>query len=117
MRSLQTVGTLPPRAEAEASDRSRSFRVFIVAITLVCDACLKTEQCAARKRTRLLSLLTSGLLLRTSPEKCRHKMSEVPRWISSQKVETVRSLLAEDPVRATLWLKTHPVLLLTLFTL
>jgi len=46
-----------------------------IAITLVCDACLKTEH----------------------PEKCRHKVSEVPRWISSTKVEIVRTLLAEDP--------------------
>jgi hypothetical protein len=42
----------------------------------VCDACLKTEH----------------------PEKCTHKMSEIPRWISSKKVEVVRTLLADDPV-------------------
>jgi hypothetical protein len=47
-----------------------------MAITLVCDACLKTEH----------------------PEKCKHKTSEIPRWISSEKVEVVRTLLAEDPV-------------------
>jgi hypothetical protein len=32
-------------------------------------------------------------------EKCTHKMSEIPRWISSKKVEVVRTLLADDPVR------------------
>jgi len=44
-----------------------------IAITLVCDACLKTEH----------------------PENCRHKMSEIPRWISSQKVEIVRTMLSD----------------------
>ena len=46
-----------------------------IQITLVCDDCLKTEH----------------------PERCRHKLASMPRWLSSQKVETVRQLLAEDP--------------------
>lgn len=46
-----------------------------IAITLVCDKCLKGEH----------------------PEQCRHKLGEAPRWISSQKVEVVRTLLSEDP--------------------
>ena len=46
-----------------------------IAISLVCDACLKSDH----------------------PEKCTHRMSEVPRWISSKKVEVVRTLLREDP--------------------
>ena len=29
------------------------------------------------------------------PEKCRHKLASMPRWLSSAKVETVRKLLAE----------------------
>ena len=28
------------------------------------------------------------------PEKCRHKLASMPRWLSSKKVETVRALLA-----------------------
>jgi hypothetical protein len=44
--------------------------------SLLADACLKTEH----------------------PENCRHKMSEIPRWISSQKVEIVRTMLSDDPV-------------------
>jgi len=32
------------------------------------------------------------------PERCRHKMCMLPRWISSAKVEVVRTLLADDPV-------------------
>ncbi len=46
-----------------------------IAITLVCDDCLRSEH----------------------PEKCTHKLAEVPRWISSQKVEVVRTILSEDP--------------------
>jgi len=46
-----------------------------IKITLVCDDCLKTDH----------------------PEKCRHKLASMPRWLSSAKVETVRALLAEDP--------------------
>ena len=46
-----------------------------IRITLVCDECLKTD----------------------APEKCRHKLASMPRWLSSKKVETVRALLAEDP--------------------
>ena len=49
-----------------------------IQISLVCDACLATE----------------------NPELCRHKLGSLPRWISSAKVETVRALLSEDPVRA-----------------
>ena len=41
----------------------------------VCDDCLKTEH----------------------PEKCTHKLADMPRWLSSQKMEVVRSLLADDP--------------------
>ena len=43
-----------------------------IKITLVCDDCLKTDH----------------------PEKCRHKLASMPRWLSSKKVETVRALLA-----------------------
>jgi len=46
-----------------------------MSITLVCDECLKSD----------------------CPEKCTHKMSEMPRWLSSTKMETVRSLLSDDP--------------------
>jgi len=44
-------------------------------ITLVCDECLKSEH----------------------PEKCTHKLSEMPRWLSSKKMDTVRALLSDDP--------------------
>ena len=31
------------------------------------------------------------------PENCTHKLAEMPRWLSSAKMEVVRSLLSEDP--------------------
>ena len=34
-----------------------------------------------------------------TPEKCTHKLAEMPRWLSSKKMEVVKSLLADDPVR------------------
>ena len=43
-------------------------------------------------------ILTPGTVL--AAEKCRHKISSMPRWLSSHKVEVVRKLLAE--VRATI---------------
>lgn len=42
-------------------------------------------------------LTTDDCLLTDHPEKCRHKLASMPRWLSSAKVETVRKLLAEDP--------------------
>lgn len=46
-----------------------------IAITLVCDECLQTDH----------------------PERCTHKLAEMPRWLSSTKMETVKALLSEDP--------------------
>lgn len=46
-----------------------------IAITLVCDECAASAH----------------------PELCTHKLGSLPRWISSSKVETVRTLLSEDP--------------------
>ena len=42
-------------------------------------------------------LPTDDCLLTDHPEKCRHKLASMPRWLSSAKVEVVRKLLAEDP--------------------
>ena len=39
-------------------------------------------------------LPTDDCLLTDHPEKCRHKLASMPRWLSSAKVETVRKLLA-----------------------
>lgn len=46
-----------------------------IKITLVCDECLLGDH----------------------PEKCRHKLASMPRWLSSAKVEVVRKLLAGEP--------------------
>ena len=53
-----------------------------ISISLVCADCMKTE----------------------TPELCTHKLSEMPRWLSSAKMEVVKSLLAEDPVRGVYFL-------------
>jgi hypothetical protein len=44
-------------------------------ISLVCDACLASDH----------------------PEKCTHRAAEMPRWLSSSKMETIKTLLADDP--------------------
>lgn len=46
-----------------------------IQISLVCDNCLKSD----------------------APEQCTHKQSEMPRWLSSTKMETIKALLSEDP--------------------
>ena len=46
-----------------------------IQISLVCSECLKTDE----------------------PEKCTHKMAEMPRWLSSSKMEIVKSILSDDP--------------------
>ena len=43
--------------------------------------------------------LTKPFSCQDHPEKCTHKMAEMPRWISSAKMEKVKTLLADDPVR------------------
>lgn len=67
-----------------------------IAITLVCDKCLKTDR-TFTTHTLATDCSNARLPLCTDPERCTHKMSEVPRWISSKKVEIVRTLLSEDP--------------------
>ena len=57
-----------------------------IEITLVCEDCLRTEH----------------------PERCRHKLASMPRWLSSQKVEVVRKLLAE--ARTTILCQNVPLL-------
>jgi hypothetical protein len=44
-------------------------------ISLVCEECMKTD----------------------TPEKCTHRLNEMPRWLSSQKIEVIKALLADDP--------------------
>jgi hypothetical protein len=61
-----------------------------IRITLVCDDCLATDH----------------------PEKCRHKLASMPRWLSSKKVETVRALLAEDPAMLCVPLPLTPLVAL-----
>ena len=45
-----------------------------ITITLVCDECMKTD----------------------NPTACTHKLSEAPKWISSEKVETIKALMEKN---------------------
>jgi hypothetical protein len=44
-----------------------------------------------------ISLVCAECLKTTHPERCNHKVSDMPRWLSSQKMETIRALMADDP--------------------
>lgn len=46
-----------------------------IQISLVCDKCMATDH----------------------PERCTHKTAEMPRWLSSKKLETIKKLLSGDP--------------------
>lgn len=48
-----------------------------------------------------ISLVCEECALTDNPERCTHKIAEMPRWLSSQKLETVKALLADDPVRSS----------------
>jgi len=45
-------------------------------------------------RARYTPQVCDECLLSDHPEKCRHKLASMPRWLSSAKVEVVRKLLA-----------------------
>jgi hypothetical protein len=47
-----------------------------ISISLVCEACMKTDH----------------------PERCQHKLADMPRWLSSQKMEVVKSLLVRNAI-------------------
>jgi hypothetical protein len=77
---LLCISTLLPSSnhysrmfEVTGRDGKRIFES--IQISLVCEDCLKTEH----------------------PELCTHKLSEMPRWLSSQKLEVIKALLSEDP--------------------
>lgn len=57
------------------ADGSGDLLFETIQITTVCDACRASD----------------------APEKCNHKQSELPRWLSSTKMETIKALLADNP--------------------
>ena len=67
-----------------------------IAITLVCGKlAIRTAACSLL--LKLWRLHTDDCKKTDHPDRCTHKLASRPRWISSQKVETVRTLLSEDP--------------------
>lgn len=94
-----------------------------ISVTLVCGTLTRhSNPSDTHTNTDSFYVLADDCLASEHPELCRHKMSSMPRWLSSQKVEigelhtleqnddsriantclfvfAVRTLLAEDPVR------------------
>ena len=70
---FSTLHVVPQMFELQNDKGEQLFKT--IAITLVCDECAASAH----------------------PELCTHKLGSLPRWISSSKVETVRTLLSEDP--------------------
>lgn len=46
-----------------------------------------------------ISLVCEKCMLTDRPQDCTHKNSEMPRWLSSTNLETIKTLLADDTVR------------------
>lgn len=59
---------------------------------------LKTPTGQPLFETFQVSLICDKCLASDHPEKCTHRAAEVPRWISNAKMETIKTLLADDPV-------------------
>ena len=59
---------------------------------------LKTPTGQPLFETFQVSLICDKCLAGDHPEKCTHRAAEVPRWISNAKMETIKTLLADDPV-------------------
>ena len=56
--------------------------------------------CQIRKSDACVKLPPSSVFvwsIRSPFRRCRHKLASMPRWLSSQKVEVVRKLLAGEP--------------------
>lgn len=88
-------------------------------ILVFADACLKTEHPekfavyeieSPWHSVRVFDSFVAHSFLLAFVNSCRHKMSEIPRWISSQKVEIVRTMLSDDPVQAYMNRKLHACL-------
>ena len=43
------------------------------------------------------SLVCGACALTDHPERCNHKMDDLPRWISAGNIEKIRTILSEDP--------------------
>ena len=69
-------GVAPTGKMFELTDSLGKKLFETISISLVCEACMKTD----------------------NPERCQHKLSEMPRWLSSAKMEVVKSLLVRNAI-------------------
>ena len=74
-----------------------------ISITLVCDDCMQTGTKHTNPHAHAFSphccvhAFSPHRRVADHPENCTHKLAEMPRWLSSAKMEVVKSLLSEDP--------------------
>lgn len=69
-----------------------------ISITLVCGTLFPTHPFPLTVHVNLYTILMADECMKTEhPELCTHKLNEMPRWLSSNKMETVKALLSDDP--------------------
>ena len=68
-----------------------------ISISLVCDDCMKTEHPEAYVGIFNPRIKAARLTKPFRVRRCTHKLAEMPRWLSSKKLEVVKQLLADDP--------------------
>jgi len=69
-----------------------------ISITLVCGTHLPTHPYPLTLHVHVYVILVADECMKTEhPELCTHKLNEMPRWLSSNKMETVKALLSDDP--------------------
>lgn len=44
------------------------------------------------------SLVCEKCMTTDFPERCTHKLDDLPQWISASNIEKIRTILADDPV-------------------
>lgn len=78
---------LSPASAASMTAKDYEHPLFLlVCVCRLTDACMRTEH----------------------PERCTHKLAEMPRWLSSQKLEIIKALLADDPALLCATTRTGP---------
>lgn len=73
-----------------------TINITLVRTTILCQNVYRSHTFCPR----IVMQVCDDCLKGDFPERCRHKLASMPRWLSSKKVEVVRQLLAE--VRTTI---------------
>ena len=66
-------------------------------ISLVCSECLQTDHPERYAASPPASHPRTCRRAPSLPTRCTHKQADMPRWLSSQKLEIIKALLADDP--------------------